>query len=114
MFYKTCYFYHAMDNSLCSSRIHTSIGFYSSLTESHVRETLETISANSPFALRHLASSAPNDWVAEFTQCDMDMHLRFAKSVELHLQIARRFEVHTTAFNSEVGNEKGTKWLAMQ
>lgn len=114
MFSKPCYFCHVMSDSLQQDSVVSLIEFTSSAARSTIQDILERLAATSPFALRQLAPRGSDCWMAEFAPRDYEMDLRFAKATELHLQIARRFDVRAATYATQALQLKGQSWPAMQ
>lgn len=114
MFSKPCYFYHVMSDSFQQDSMVSLIEFTSSAPHSTIQDILEQFAETSPFSLRQLAPRGTDSWMAEFVPRDYEMDLRFAKATELHLQIARRFDVRAATYATQALQVKGQPWPAMQ
>ena len=103
-----------MGDSFQKDSVVSLIEFSSTAPRSTIQVILEQLAAMSPFALGQLAPRGTDSWMAEFVPRDHAMDLRFTKATELHLQIARRFDVRAATYATQALQVKGQTWPAMQ
>jgi hypothetical protein len=103
-----------MSDSSSYPKVFSLIELQSALPESALESALADISKVTPFALIRLVPRGTDRWMAEFVPREMAMDIRFAKAAELHVQVARKFDVRAATFTSESKQTKGATWPAMQ
>ena len=91
-----------MSATFAPATVVSRVKFRAEGSESRVRSVIEQLTESSPFRLHHLVADHGSHWSAEIVLRDPSMEVLFPKTVELHLQLSRKFSIVSFVYGTDI------------